>query len=440
MTEQFIFWSVALAIAAAIVVPYYIHHRRRLVDGEERKAEAVLLRIDRPLGQFPYVDPLKCAGCATCVEACPEGDVLGIAGGIAVIINGVRCIGAGACEKACPVDAITVGLGDVRSREDIPMLDESLQTNLPGVFIAGELGGFSLVSNAVRQGGVVVDNIASRVAASGPGGDEAVDLAIVGAGPAGLSAALGAKNAQLSHVVLEREEGLGGTVLNYPRRKMVLTQTVDIAGSMQLVQDSYQKEDLLKLFEKAVVDNDLQVRFGKAVTGLRPEGENYAVEVGEERYLARNVLLALGRRGNPRKMRVPGEEQAKVMYRLIDADSYRGERILVVGGGDSAVEAAMALARNGANEVALSYRKEKLVRIKQRNQVLVEEMIAKGWIRPLFPSQVEEVTADTVRLKVADDETLELPNDYVFVCIGGEPPFKFLRSLGIQFGGEQASA
>ncbi len=439
MTEQLVSWGIAIALVCAIVIPYFLHHRRRIVDGEQRKAEAVRLRIDRPLGQFPYIDPLRCAGCSACVNACPEGDVLGMAGGIAVIVNGLRCIGVAACEAACPVDAITVGLGDVKSREDIPLLDDHLETNLPGVFIAGELGGFSLVSNAVRQGRIVAARVAGTRGQSAVGSESAVDLAIVGAGPAGLSAGLGAQSASLSHVILEREAGLGGTVLNYPRRKMVLTQPVEISPSARLAKESYQKEDLLEMFEKAVADAELQVRFGQAVTGISSEDGVYSIQTADNRYLARNVLLALGRRGNPRKLNVPGENQAKVMYRLIDADSYSGERILVVGGGDSAVEAAMALARDGANEVAISYRKEKLVRIKQRNQEAIDRMIAEGLIRPLFPSQIEEITAETVKLKIGENESVELPNDYVFVCIGGEPPFKFLKTLGVQFGGEQAS-
>ncbi len=433
-------WSVSLAFALTICLSYYLRTRRRLRIDASRKAEAVKLGIDRPMAQFPFVDPLRCAGCATCVAACPEGDVLGVVAGIAVVINGLRCIGIGACEEACPVGAIEVAIGDLRSREDVPFLDDSLETNLPGVFIAGELGGLSLVSNAIRQGRSVAENVAERVGSGAEtNGSPVVDLAIVGAGPAGLSAALTARSAGISYALLEREKGLGGTVLNYPRRKMVLTQPVDLPPWGKLSRSSYEKEELLELFERVVEEAGLKVRFGELVKNVTRENGHYILESSEQIFKARNVLLALGRRGNPRKLGVPGEESGKVMYRLIDASSYSDQKILVVGGGDSAVEAAMSLARGGANEVTISYRKERLFRIKQKNQTAIDKAIEQGTVRPLFSSQVEEISPKSVRLRVDAEGLEEIENDFVFVFIGGVPPFGLLRQLGIRFGGEDKS-
>ncbi len=438
MSEAALTWSVALAIAAGIWLPYYVRFRRRITVDAARKEEATALRIDRPIAQYPYVDPFRCAGCATCIEACPEGDVLGIVGGTAVIINGFRCIGIGECETACPVEAIEVGLGDLRSRDDVPLLDEHLQTNLPGVFVAGELGGLSLVSNAVREGRKVADYVAIEVSTEGPAAAGIHDLAIVGAGPAGLSAALAAKAAGLSYLVFERAKGLGGTVLNYPRRKMVLTQPVELPPWGRLANSAYEKEELLGLFENLVEESGLSIQFDASVRTIAAEGDLYRIETSKGTYSARRVLLALGRRGRPRTLGVPGEEHAKVTYKLIDADSYSACSILVVGGGDSAVEAAIALARSGTNRVALSYRKDRLVRVKQRNHELVERLISDGAIHPLFGTQVRKINSRTVELQ-SGDNVLKLENDYVLVCIGGVPPFRLLREIGVQFGGTEAT-
>jgi thioredoxin reductase len=155
--------------------------------------------------------------------------------------------------------------------------------------------------------------------------------------------------------------------------------------------------------------------------------------------LARHVILAMGRRGTPRKLGVPGEELPKVMYQLADAESYAQNRILVVGGGDSAVEAALGLARQRGNRVTLSYRREKLVRIKKKNEGRIAELLASRRIEGAFNTDVEEIGPASVRLKTTSGAR-DLPNDYVFVFAGGEPPFELLRQMGIRFGGDASPA
>ena len=227
MTAEQLTWGTSLAVVAAIVAPYLLAFRRRRHSDRARREEAVQLGIHRPMAQFPYVDPMACIGCGSCVEACPEGDVLGVIGGTAVVVNGLRCVGHARCEIACPVGAIKVGLGDVKSREDVPLMDEWQETSVPGMFVAGELTGMALVKNAVAHGRKVVDRIAQRAArARAEGKGEAYDVAIVGAGPAGLTAAALARERGLSAVVLEQEPDLGGTILHYPRRKLVLVQAL----------------------------------------------------------------------------------------------------------------------------------------------------------------------------------------------------------------------
>lgn len=437
--EPLVLWSVAILVTAFIVARYFRAFRRRVRAEEERHAEAVELGINRPSAQFPDIDPLRCVGCGSCVLACPEGDVLGVVAGTARVINGLRCVGHARCEEACPTGAIVVGMGDLSDREDVPRLNEALETTVPGVFVAGELGGLSLVRNAVLQGRQVAETVASRAGADG----EALDLVIVGAGPAGISAGLQAREQGLDFVILEREADLGGSLLHYPRRKMVLTRPVSLSPWGELSREEYSKEDLLEMFQDAVDRFELPIAFASPVDAIERRDGMLAVRAAGEERLTRTVLLALGRRGTPRKLGVPGEELSKVMYRLIDAATYENERILIVGGGDSAAEAALALARQPGNEVTLSYRRDRIVRIKKKNQDALDEALASGAIRPLFSSNVSEILEDSVRLTVqkeGGEETVEIGNDFVFVFAGGVPPTRFLQSVGVEMGGESSRA
>lgn len=426
-------WAVSLAVVAVIVVPYMVGFRRRLARDAARKAEASRLGIDRPVAQFPFVDAMRCIGCGACVDACPEGDVLGIVGGTATVVNGLRCIGHGLCEAACPVGAIEVGLGDLKSRADVPLLGPWCETSVPGLFVAGELGGLALIRNAVAQGRTVAERIAQR-ARPGPAPPGVYDVVVVGAGPAGLAAGLEAQERGLRVAVLEQEKDLGGTVLHYPRRKLVLIQPVELPLGEQLSGAEYAKEDLLALLEGLITRAGLEVRFGERIASIGRAKGLFEVRSSTAAYRARFVVLALGRRGTPRKLGVPGEDLPKVMYRLLDAESYREQRVLVVGGGDSAVEAVVGLARHG-NHVTLSYRREKLVRIKSANERRLADAVRGGRVRLALATEVEAIGGAAVTLRTPTGR-LEVLNDYVFVFAGGEPPFAFLREIGVRFGGD----
>ena len=433
-------WSLSATVVAAVVLPYVLAFRRRRHDARARLQEAVQLGTNRPAAQYPFVDPMRCIGCGSCVDACPEHDVLAVVGGTARVVNGLRCIGHGRCAAACPVGAIEVGLGDLRSRKDVPLLDEWQQSvSVPGVFLVGEIGGLALVRNAIAQATRALQRIAELApAARQATRGDARDVVIVGAGPAGLAAAAAAKERGLSHVVLEQAADLGGTVLHYPRRKLVLVQAVDVPFLGRLREAEYAKEDVLALLQRLVEKASLDVRYGERVEQVESRDGLFSVRGSGGAFLARFVVLALGRRGTPRKLGVPGEELEKVMYRLQDAESYEGQRVLIVGGGDSAVEAAIGLARQRGNQVALSYRRDKLVRIKRANEQRIAELLASGRIRGLFGTDVERITPGSVALRTAQG-SLELPNDYVFVFAGGEPPFELLKRAGVRLGGEEGA-
>jgi len=435
--ESLVVWLLAALVGAIVVVPYaWTFHRRRRAD-RARLAEARDLGIDKPASQFPFIDSIHCIGCGACARACPEGDVLGVVGGIAVVINGVRCVGHGRCADACPVDAIEIGMGDLKGRRDVPRLTDEMETSVSGVFIAGELSGLALIRNAIEQGQTVVRTVAARCRsrAAGPRPQGELDLLIVGAGPAGVSAALAAREAGLSHLVIDQADGLGGTILHFPRRKMVLTRPVELPGGAALRREEYTKEELLELLEEQIEQRRLAVRFGERLESIDRLDDALSVRTSGGEHRARHVLLALGRRGTPRKLGVPGEELSKVMYQLRDAETYRGRKVLVVGGGDSAVEAAIGLARQAGTDVTLSYRKPGLFRIKQKNQTSAESLIARGRIRALFGSEVDSIEEDRVTLRIGDQRRT-LPNDDVFVFIGGEPPYRLLERCGVRFGGD----
>lgn len=396
----------------------------------------------RALAQHPQIDIQACIGCGSCVAACPEEGVLALIDGVARVIHGARCIGHGRCATACPVAALQVGLGDLAKSPNLPVLSPRFETSVPGLFIAGELGGFALIRVAVEQGVKVISSIAADLRSpSTRRADKALDVLIVGLGPAGLAASLRAKELGLRAVAID-QDGVGGTVRKYPRRKLTL-----IGGPLALPlhgtlgKDEYLKEELIELWESLIRQHKLSVRTGVRLLGAShdPEKGVFIAETSVGKVQTRRVLLAIGRRGTPKRLGVPGEDAEKVLYQLVDAATYQGLHLLVVGGGDSAVEAATALASQPGNIVTLSYRRNGFFRLKPRNEERILRFEKDGKLRVALSSSVERVEPASVVLKVEQEgiyRSATLQNDYVFICAGGDPPYPFLRGLGIRFNGD----
>jgi len=391
--------------------------------------DAVASGLTEPASLHPLVNESLCIGCAACVAACPEmpeHKVLGMIRGKASLIGPTDCIGHGACFTACPVGAITLVLGTERRGIDIPQVGPDFQTNVPGIFVAGELGGMGLIRNAINQGCQAIDSIR---ALPGIGRGNELDVLIVGAGPAGFAASLAAMRHGLRYATIEQDT-LGGSVAHYPRGKIVMTSPAELpmVGKVRLSDTS--KESLLKFWRKVEADTGVRIRYGERLLSAAPGKAGFTATTTKGSYQARAILLAIGRRGTPQTLGVPGEDLPKTTYRLIEPEQYRDRRVLVVGGGDSAIEAACSLAEASAADVTLSYRSSAFTRAKQRNRERVQGAAAEGRVRLLFESTVTAIEPDKVRLNQSGKPVV-LPNDTVIVNAGGVLPTPFLNSLGV---------
>lgn len=428
--DSLITWSIAIGLLLIFVLPYFLVHRRR-----EKKVEALYEKafekgLEEPDTLHPVINPNACLCTGNCVSVCPEQDVLGLLNGTALAINPTKCVGHGLCERACPVDAIQLVVGTSKRGVDIPMIQENFETNVPGMFVIGELGGMGLIRNAFEQARQCVDGIVrNNENANG----DVLDVLIVGCGPAGLAASLNCKHKGLRFLTIEKED-IGGTVRYYPRKKLVMTSPVDVPGYGKLKIKDIVKEELISLWTDIVETTGLRENIHThemMVKAIKTDAGHFTIDTDKGRYNAKHVILAVGRRGMPRKLGVTGEDGSNVAFSMMEPEHYQNNAVMVVGGGDSAVECAIALADQPGNKVRLSYRKDVFTRIKADNQERLDNALTDGKIEFMPSTSLTAIDKESVSYVDAAGASHKMENEYVFVMIGGTLPTAMLRDLGI---------
>jgi len=424
----------SLSLSLVYIVPigviwiiYVVVRRRAESRSRATKSAAEEAGLVEPASLHPVIDPALCLGCGSCIKACPEGDIIGLINGKAELVEPTHCIGHGACRIACPYDAITLVFGTESRGVDIPHVQPDFQTNVPGIFIAGELGGMGLIRNAMEQGSLAMESIRKL---TGRRPSKGYDVIIVGAGPAGFAASLAALKHKLRFLAIE-QDSFGGTVAHYPRGKIVMTAPLALPMGGKLKFKIVSKEKLLRVWHDILRKTKLKINYGEEVKAIAPAGSAFEVKTTRGSYRTAAVLLAIGRRGTPRKLEVAGEELPKVVYRMINPEQYRQQHVLVVGGGDSALEAATSIAEQSGTTVTLSHRSESFSRAKVRNRELVEAACRSGRLKVLFQSKVKRIDASVVEIEQNGQRT-QIKNDAVIVCAGGVLPTAFLKGTGIQ--------
>ena len=417
-------FAIYLAPLALIVFFYLRRRHTKETSSVEQFNEAIEAGLTEPSSLHPEIDPKLCLGSGSCIKACPEG-AIGMIKGKAVLINPTVCIGHGACAAACPHNAITLVFGTERRGMDIPQVDPHFETNVPGIFIAGELGGMGLIRKAASQGSQAMDSIAKL-----KGSDNPYDVVIIGSGPAGLTGTLGAIEHKLRYVTIEQETTLGGAIFHYPRNKITMTAPVKLPVVGELRFREVSKERLLEFWHDIIRKTGMKLNFNERMETITGTGKGFIVRTTKGTYETRAVLLAIGRRGTPRRLGVPGEDLPKVVYRLMDPEQYRNQHVVVVGGGDSALEAAIAIAEQPGTTVTLSYRSEAFGRGKPKNRDRLKEMADQGRIDVRLKSNVKLIEENKLVLE-QEGKTIEIPNDAVIVCAGGILPTPFLKEIGV---------
>jgi putative YpdA family bacillithiol system oxidoreductase len=425
--ENIVGYIVGIIVLSLILYFYLKTKSEESQKTFEKIKKAKDFGFHEPISLHPVIDPDICIGSGACIAACPEQDILGMVNGKSTPINASRCVGHGACFHACPVQAITLCIGTEKRGVELPHVNQEFETTIPGLFIAGELGGMGLIKNAVEQGRQAMSYLTKKIPQKSRSD---YDVIIVGAGPAGISASLEAKRRKLKFLTIE-QDSLGGTVANFPRKKIVMTNPMNlpIHGKVRLHQTS--KVELLELWNKVLSNNRLTVNEEEKVNSIQKINSQFKISTSKGEYTSSGVLLAIGRRGSPRKLGVPGEQKEKVAYRLIEPELIHNKNVLVVGGGDSAIETALLLAGEN-NKVTISYRGESFSRLKPKNLEKINKEIVTKKIRVIFSSNVKEILDDKVILTLNSGETeKEIQNHLVYIFAGGELPTKFLEKIGI---------
>ncbi len=377
----------------------------------------------------------RCTGCDACVAVCPT-NVLDLVANKSRVLRFEDCIQCEACMFACPTEALVMfPEGSVPPPLKIPEIDENFQTAVPGQYLIGEVAGKPLVKNAANLGRAVVEHmLASGLRPGAIGrGENAYDVAIVGSGPGGLAAALSCIQRGLSYVVLEKEQEIASTISRYPKGKLVMAEPYDTENISLLPVFDSAKEQLIPIWRELIERVGLKIKQGESVESVQRGSDGaFDVRTTVGAYRAARVVMSIGTRGKPRTLQVQGENLPKVFSLLEDPDEWRGKTVLVVGGGDSACEAALALADSGA-KVMISYRGKGFNRAAPKNKNTIEQYASEGRIKAKLGSQVLGFEPESVTLALGDGSQKRYANDAAFVLIGADPPVQWLEKMGIRF-------
>ncbi|MBK8778378.1 MAG: NAD(P)-binding domain-containing protein [Saprospiraceae bacterium] len=375
-TEEVIIYGLVFIFCIVII---YFYLRKLRVRSKITEAKIVKAKADgmhEPVSLHPVINPDNCIQSGACVTACPEHDVIGIKDGIATIVNASSCIGHGACFHACPVQAISLVIGTEKRGVDLPHVNQNFETNVPGLYLASKKHG-------------------------------------------------------LKFLTLDQNT-VGGTVYSFPRSKIVMTAPMDLPlfGKIKLFETS--KDQLIDLWGNVLSSNDIVIRENTKVESIEKKSDGFYIKVSDGTvFTSSHVLLAIGRRGSPRKLNVQGEEREKVAYRLLEPELIEGKNILVVGGGDSAIESALLLADQ--NTVTLSYRSATFNRLKVKNNQKIQEAIQSGLVDVRFNSNVLSINSSDVEIEDSNSKVVDkIKNDQVYIFAGGELPTQFLEKIGVE--------
>lgn len=427
--DSFIIWGTAIVLFVLLAYPFVRKKKQMEQNTEVADYNALRYGLKEPVSLHPVVDPNLCMGSANCIAVCPEKDVLGLRNGQAVPVSPARCVGHGLCERSCPVDAIQLVFGTEKRGVEIPRINENFETNIKGIHIVGELGGMGLIRNAFEQSRQCVGYILKNH--RHPEKHDGYDVVIIGCGPAGISAALYCHENNLNYIVLEKED-VGGTVRYYPRKKLVMTQPLNIPGYGTMKEREIFKEELIDIWLNIVEKNQLNIATNEEVTGINKlDNGTFQIKTKKNEFKTSRVILAIGRRGTPRKLGIEGEDLPNVSYSLREPDQFEDNKVMIVGGGDSAVEAALALSDQIGNKVRISYRRDHFSRIKPNNLTRIEEAEQNGNIEILWKTNVIRNAGNNITLINDDQKEFTLENDYLFIFAGGILPTKFLKDTGI---------
>jgi thioredoxin reductase len=428
LIENIAAYLIVFALIAFLLFFFNKKNKKSTSTTEKKIAKAKELGFHEPVSLHPVVNHDICIGSAACIAACPEHDILGLVNGKATTINASRCVGHGACFHACPIQAITLCIGTETRGVELPHVSQEFETTIPGIYIAGELGGMGLIKNAVEQGKQAMSYLASKLITNV---NTKYDVVIIGAGPAGISATLEAAKRKVKFVTLEQDT-LGGTVSNFPRAKIVMTSPMEIPLYRKVKLSETSKSELIDMWTDVLNKNNILINEQEKVEKIEKQGETFIVQTPKDHYTTKAILLAIGRRGSPRKLGVPGEEKEKVAYRLLEPEMIHNKKILVVGGGDSAIENALLLA-DERNEVTLSYRSDSFSRLKPKNLERINNATRSGKVKVILSSEVSEILDKSVIFKLKDSpEPQVIENDLVYIFAGGVLPTKFLEEIGIK--------